>query len=107
MARNITKEMALKIAKKLETRDITRKNDAHDICGVFLGDRLIAHFGIRRGSNKEAGHDHVSRDLNVSAGFAKQLGACTKYRDDYLAHLRERGLLPPEPHEGTVPTLAE
>ena len=104
MARNITKELALKICKKLEGRDITKKNDVHDICGIFLNEQLIAHFGIRRGSNKEAGHDHIPRNLNVSPGFAKQIGLCTKYRDDYLDHLRKRGLLPPEPPE-EVPHL--
>jgi hypothetical protein len=107
MARNITKEVALKICKKLEGRDITKKNDAHDVCGIFYNGQMIAHFGIRRGSNKEAGHDHIPKDLNVSAGFAKELGACTKYRDDYLDHLRERRLLPPEPSLESTPRLGQ
>ncbi|MBZ5664850.1 MAG: hypothetical protein LAO30_09630 [Acidobacteriia bacterium] len=104
MARNITKEIALKICKKLEGREISKKNAVHDVWGIFFNGQLIAQFGIRRGSNKEAGHDHVPRSLNINAGFAKQIGTCTKYRDDYLAHLRERGLLPPE---AAVPQLGE
>jgi hypothetical protein len=88
MARQITKELAIKICKKL------------DVCGIFFNDQLIAHFGIRRGSNKEAGHDHVPKELNVSTGFAKQLGMCTKQRDDYL---RERKLLPQLPPAPQLP----
>ena len=107
MARNITKAMAITICKKLEGQDITKKNDVHDICGIFFNGQLIAHFGIRRGSDKEASHDHVPKCLNVNAGFAKQIGTCTRYRDDYLAHLRERRLLPPEPPKESAPLLGE
>jgi|SRR5208282_2097459 hypothetical protein len=95
MRRIITKELALKIKDKLDGQPITTKNDEHDEYGIYVNGVLIAHFGIRRGSNKEAGHDHVQKDLNVSTGFAKQIGICKKYRDDYLDHLRERGLLLP------------
>ncbi|MFZ0772614.1 MAG: hypothetical protein WCA49_06495 [Candidatus Sulfotelmatobacter sp.] len=107
MARIITKEIALIICKKLEGRDVTKKNDVHDICGIFFNGQLIAHFGIRRGSSKDAGHDHVQKALNVSTGFAKQIGDCKKYRSDYLANLRQRGLLPPEPPEESANLLRE
>lgn len=51
MARNITKEIALKICKKLEGREISKKNAVHDVWGIFFNGQLIAQFGIRRGSN--------------------------------------------------------
>lgn len=95
----ITKELALKITEKLGAVPITTKNDVHDRYGVYHNDRLIASFGIRRGSKKDAGHDHVQRELNVSTGFAKQIGICKRYLQDYLDHLRTQGLLPPEPAE--------
>lgn len=95
----ITKELALKIRDKLGATSITTKNDAHDVYGVFHNGRLIAHFGIRRGSKKDAGHDHVQKSLNVPTGFAKQIGICTRYLEDYLTHLRTQGLLPPESAE--------
>ena len=50
--------------------------------------------GIRRGSSKDAGHDHIPRDLNVNPNLAKQIGVCTKDRGDYIQRLRELGLLP-------------
>jgi|SRR5579864_619487 len=95
----ITKELALKIKDKLGAIQLTTKNDVHDMYGVFHNNRLIASFGIRRGSKKDAGHDHVQRELNVSTGFAKQIGICKQYLDDYLARLRTQGLLPPESAE--------
>jgi hypothetical protein len=94
MARIITKELAIKIRDKLDAQNITPKNAVHDIYGVYHNNQLVAQFGIRRGSNKEAGHDHVQKELNVSTNFAKQLAICTKQRDDYL---RERNLLPQLP----------
>ena len=102
MARIITKELAIKIRDKLGAKDITPKNAPHDIYGVYHNNLLVAQFGIRRGSSKEAGHDHVQKELNVSTGFAKQLGVCTKSRDDYL---RERQLLPPEPSQQSANLL--
>jgi hypothetical protein len=104
MARIITKELALKIRDKLHGRLIPTKSSAHDVYGIYHNERLIAQFGIRRGSSKDLGHDHVPKELNVSTGFAKQIGLCKKYLDDYLANLRERGFLPPE---GTQPQLGE
>jgi hypothetical protein len=101
MARIITKELAVKIREKLEGVPITTKNKAHDIYGVYHNNLLIAQFGIRRGSSKDAGHDHVQKELNVSTGFAKQLAICTKQRDDYL---RERKLLPPVPPTPQLPS---
>jgi hypothetical protein len=92
----ITKELAIKIRDKLGARALTTKNDVHDVYGVFHDNQLVASFGIRRGSMKDAGHDHVQRELNVTTGFAKQIGTCHRYLEDYL---RLRGLLPSEPPE--------
>jgi hypothetical protein len=93
MARIITKDLAIKIRDKLVAQNITPKGAPHDVYGVFHNNLLVAQFGIRRGSQKDLGHDHVQKELNVSTGFAKQLAICTRSRDDYL---RERHLLPLE-----------
>jgi len=92
----ITKELAIIIKDKLGAVPLTTKTSAHDKYGVFHNGHLIAQFGIRRGSKKNLGHDHVQRELNVSTGFAKQIGICKQYLEDYLARLRTQGLLPPE-----------
>lgn len=104
MARIITKELALRIADKLGAKKITTKNAAHDNYGVYHNDLLLATFGIRRSSQKDIGHDHVQKNLNIRTAFAKQLGICTKSREDYL---REIGQLPALPESPTTPELPE
>ena len=94
MARIITKELAIKIRDKLEGVPLTTKNAVHDIYGVYHNSQLVAQIGIRRGSGKDIGHDHIQKQLNVSTGFTKQLAICTRSREDYL---RERNLLPQLP----------
>jgi len=53
--------------------------------------REVASFGIRRGSRKDAGHDHVPRQLHVRPNFAKLLAQCPKTRQDWIDLLVEQG----------------
>ena len=93
MARIITKELAEKIVRKLgAVRQQAGK--AHDIYGVIHNGVLIASFGLRRGSEKDKGHDHIPNDLHVGPGFAKAFAQCSKSKDDWLDVLRNKGLLP-------------
>ena len=80
----ITKELAQKIVSKLKAVNESQEGDEHDEYGVYHNDLLVAQFGVRRGSRKGAGHDHIPGDLEVGPNFAKQLGQCPKSRDDYL-----------------------
>jgi hypothetical protein len=61
----ITRELADKIAKKLRAQ-IRSKGKAHDYALVYHGGKLIASFGIRQGSKKSLGHDHVPGRLYIS-----------------------------------------
>jgi hypothetical protein len=90
MARIITKERAVKIARKLGAE--MRPEKAHDIAEVFENGKLIAHFGIRRGSEKDKGHDHVLNDLHVNGHYGKLLAACPLTRQNWLEILRKKGL---------------
>ncbi len=91
MARIITKELAIKIAKKLEAE--LREEKAHTYADIFHKDRLVTSFGIRRGSEKDKGHDYVQRNLWISGHQAKLLAACPLTRDDWLKILEKKGLL--------------
>lgn len=55
----ITKELALRIVKKLNAKAQQRSNRPHDLACVLEGDKLLVQFGIWRGSNKNLGHDHI------------------------------------------------
>lgn len=72
MARIITKELAEKIAIKLGAKRTPA--GAHDIAAVYHDGVLIAKFGIRRGSEKDKGHDHIPEESFVGPSFAKLLG---------------------------------
>lgn len=93
MARVITGELAKRIVKKLKARVDKKAGSAHDMALVYEGDVLIASFGLRRGSEKDKGHDHIPPQIGVGPGFAKLLGQCPKSRDEWLAKIRENGWL--------------
>jgi hypothetical protein len=90
--RTITKQHAIDIAKKLKA--FVRQEKAHAYADVFYKDRLIASFGIRRGSRIDAGHGHIPNDLHINSHQTRQLAACPLSRDEWLAILKEKGLLP-------------
>jgi len=69
----ITKELARKIIKKLGG-EVLQSSSAHEHVVVREAGRVIAQFGIRRGSNKDASHDHVPGDIHVSPRQARLLG---------------------------------
>jgi hypothetical protein len=94
MARIITRELADKIAKKLKATIDRSSSKSHDMVQVFEDGVLITQFGIRRGSEKDKGHDHIPGLIGVGPAFAKLLGQCPKSRDQWLDAVREKGWLP-------------
>jgi hypothetical protein len=89
----VTKELALSIARKLNAHIKSRPNKAHDIAQVYHEGRLVAQFGIRRGSKKDLGHDHVPGDLYVRPREARLLGQCPLLREDWVEIMRQKGML--------------
>jgi hypothetical protein len=101
----ITKEHAESIATKLLAKDESKPRSEHDEMVVYHEGRFVARFGIRRGSKKNSGHDHVQKNLNVSTHFAKELATCTKSRLEYLEKI---GIITPkfaQPEESAKPAL--
>ncbi len=94
MPRIITKELAEKIVAKLGAVK-TKAGKAHDHYDVLHEGRIVATTSIRRGSEKDLGHDHLPRDLHIGPAKAKLLGQCPLTRDGYIDLLRERGLVAP------------
>ncbi len=86
----ITKELAGQIAKKLKAK-IIKGSRRHDFAQVFHGGKLVASFGIRRGSKKNLGHDHIPDQIYVSTREAKLLGQCPLSRDEWINILTEKG----------------
>lgn len=96
MAVVITKEFALKIAGKLEAVLHSKPNRPHDLYVVYHEGRQVAQFGVRRGSQKDKGHDHVPADIHLSPHKARLLGQCPMSREEWVAEMTGRGLIVPE-----------
>src|SRR5436190_24377264 len=94
MARIITKELALKIIKKLGATDVTARNSPHDLYEVVHRGVVVAHISIRRGSDRDQGHDHLKDDLHIGPHKARLLGQCPLSREEYIRILQEKGLAP-------------
>ncbi|MFO0968047.1 MAG: hypothetical protein U0793_21030 [Gemmataceae bacterium] len=94
MARQITKELAIKIVKKLEAELIKSKSKAHDEYAVEIDGVILGFISIRRSSDKDIGHDYVPREIHVTTRQAKMLGQCPWSREDYIKCMREKGHLP-------------
>jgi len=93
MTRIITKELALKIVEKLKANKISTRNKAHDEYLVEEDGVHIAIIRVRRCSEKDKGHDYIPKDIHVGPNAAKRLGQCPMSRAQYIAHLREIGIL--------------
>jgi hypothetical protein len=93
MATIITKELAIRIAKKLDAEIEARSNKPHDIARIFHNGRLIAHFGIRRGSDKSLGHDHIPREIHVPTSHARLLGQCPMSKQDWIEAMAQQNRL--------------
>ncbi|MFZ1935853.1 MAG: hypothetical protein WCB27_19050 [Thermoguttaceae bacterium] len=95
MATVITKELAEKIAAKLQAVSSLKKNRPHDLFLVYHENRLIAHFGIRRSSKKDQGHDHVPGEIHVSPNQARLLAQCPMSREEWIAEMIRKGVISP------------
>ncbi len=99
MARIITKELAIDIAKKLSAQKVSKKNRPHDDYVVYFQGRLVARFGIRRGSEKDAGHDHIPGAIHLGPHEARLFGQCDITYDAWVERMREIGIIPREPEQ--------
>ena len=96
MARVITKELAEKIAQKLRAKRVTKKGRAHDDYVVHFQGQLIARFGIRHGSKKDQGHDHIPGAIHLAPHDAKLFGQCDHPYEYWVSQMRQKGIIPPE-----------
>ena len=87
----ITRELAEKIACKLKAKFVSKKR--HDFANIYQAGKLVAFFGIRRGSKKDEGHDFIASQIFVTTGQAKLIGQCPLSREDWIEILREKGKL--------------
>jgi hypothetical protein len=85
---HIDKVMAEKIVKKLNGS--IRKGSDHDVVQVFEDGKLVASFGLRRGSSKDSGHDYIPGQIHVTKKQALDLGNCPMSRVQWVEVLKEK-----------------
>jgi hypothetical protein len=90
--RIITKELALVIAKKLGAT-MEKQKGPHDIWVIRHNGKMIANFGIRRGSNKELGHDHIPATIFLHPSRARALGQCTMLKEEWVQEMIDKGFI--------------
>jgi hypothetical protein len=93
MATIITKELAERIATKLQAVFNAKKNRPHDLYSIYHEGRLIAHFSVRRSSKKDQGHDHVPGQIRVSPNQARLLGQCPMSREEWIEEMKRKGVI--------------
>jgi hypothetical protein len=93
MATIVTKELAERIAVKLQAVANSKKNRPHDLYRIYHEGKLIAHFGIRRASRKDQGHDHVPSEIHVSPNQARLLGQCPMSRNEWIEEMKRKGVI--------------
>lgn len=86
-----TKAHAETIAKKLKAT--IRPKAAHDLAIVEQNNKRVVQFGIRRGSRRDSGHDHLPEDLHLNPRDTMELARCPLTWDEWLRRMREKGLI--------------
>ncbi len=86
-----TKKHAESIARKLKA-DIHSKG-AHDIAVVMYMGKRVVHFGIRRGSRTDLGHDHLPGSLHLSPHDTLELARCPLSQEEWIKRMRDKGLI--------------
>jgi len=85
-------EHARRIAKTLNAiYDTSAK--AHDQAKVWHDGKLVAVFGIRRGSKKDLGHGHIPHELHITPKECRALADCSMSREHWVQRMKDQGLL--------------
>ena len=91
MGSPLTKELAESAARKLEAE--IEPGRRRDLAKVYHEGKLVAQFGIRRGSDRNMLHNYIAPQLHVSQREAYLLGKCPLSREEWLDIMRSKGLL--------------
>ena len=89
----IDKQDAQIIAEKLQARIDEKKGRPHDLAIVEYKGQRVAQFGIRHGSKKGLGHNHIPKDLHWSPHKCKAFSQCKYTRDQWIRDMIDQGFI--------------
>jgi hypothetical protein len=90
----LTKDHAEKIASKLKAR--IHAGSKHEIAVLEYEAKMIARFGIRRGSRKDQGHDFIPGRIHLNRHDTLSLAQCTISYDDWIQRMKDKGVISAE-----------
>jgi hypothetical protein len=87
----LTRDDAEKIAAKLKGNK--RSGAKHEIIRLVYEGKLIAQFGIRRGSRKGQGHDFIPGRIHLNMHDTLSLAQCTFSYEDWIQRMKDKGVI--------------
>jgi len=94
----LNRDHARAIAKKLRAT-IDKSGKAHDIAYIYHNGVLVAHFGIRRGSDRNLPHGHIPDALHLRPRQTLNLAICTLTREQWIQIMTDAGWIESEESE--------
>jgi hypothetical protein len=101
----LNKDHAQKIAAKLKAR--MHAGSAHDIAVIEYAGKIIAEFGIRRGSRKDQGHGFIPGRLHLNLRDTLSMAQCALSYEQWIQRMKEKGLIEADPSQETTNSPAE
>lgn len=95
----ITYDDAVSIANKFRAE--YKSGGKHKLAIIYFEGKKITQFGIRH--DKTAGHDYISNQIYMSKMDCVEFGRCNISLEDWIAKMREKGIIPPEPKPAPTP----
>src|SRR5437016_7994580 len=87
----LTKDHAEEIAKKLKAR--MHAGSKHDLAILEYEGKVIAQFGIRRGSRKDQGHDFIPGRIHLNRRDTLSLAQCSISYEDWIERMKDKGVI--------------
>jgi hypothetical protein len=87
----LTRDHAEKIAAKLKAR--RHPGSKHEIAVLEYEGKVIAQFGIRRGSRKDQGHDFIPGRIHLNRHDTLSLAQCTFSYEDWIQRMKDKGVI--------------
>jgi hypothetical protein len=87
----LTKDHAEAIAKKLNAS--FQDGSKHPLAIIEYEGRRIGQFGIRRGSRRDQGHDHIPSSIHVRPRDALLLAQCPMSLEDWIKQMKDKGFI--------------
>jgi len=89
---HLNREHAWKIVEKLGAETETGRG-GHLLAKIYYQGIRVAQFGIRHGSNKDQGHDHIPKGIHLSPHDSLLLARCPMSYETWIEKMKQKGII--------------